>query len=79
MTISFICRADMAGQHASTTYTTNCLNIAQIVRALCISIPLTFFFFFPPAVMVSMVKWFPELVAKEQPLRQSGAVLMSGL
>lgn len=47
MTISFICRADMAGQHASTTYTTNCLNIAQIVRALCISIPLTFFFFFP--------------------------------
>lgn len=78
MTISFICRADMAGQHASTTYTTNCLNIAQIVRALCISIPLTFFFF-SPAVMVSMVKWFPELVAKEQPLRQSGAVLMSGL
>lgn len=77
MTISFICRADMAGQHASTTYTTNCLNIAQIVRALCISIPLTFFF--SPAVMVSMVKWFPELVAKEQPLRQSGAVLMSGL
>lgn len=69
----------MAGQHASTTYTTNCLNIAQIVRALCIGIPLTFFFFFSPAVMVSMVKWFPELVAKEQPLRQSGAVLMSGL
>lgn len=29
--------------------------------------------------MVSMVTWFPELVAKEQPLRQSGAVVMSGL
>lgn len=34
-------------------------------------------FFFP--LMVSMVTWFLELVAKKQPLRQSCAVVISGL
>lgn len=37
-----------------------------------------FYYFFPP-LMVLYTAWFPELVAKEQPLRQSGAVVMSGL
>lgn len=51
--------------------------IYTLSPALYISILIRKFEFF--FLMVSMVTWFLELVAKELPLRQSSAVVMSGL
>lgn len=48
------------------------------LHSTLVPLPQNIMSFFLP-LMVSMVIWFPELVAKEQPLRQSGAVVMSGL